>query len=312
VGGVLEAMAARHASGILVIEGDPAGTFYFDQGQITCARASWIPDIGARLLGTLGGAAESPDLLARADEPDRDIGTLLVQQNRLTAPELAAILRSVVVDAVIAMTAFAYEGAYISDVRFASAGPHWAAAFSRQDVHSVMAEAIRRGQHIARYRLGRSTPVRLRDLSGSAAVLSRTQWALACAIDGAASPQELAGRCGLALYDAIENIGELVAAGLCWPDAAGPPGPPAGPPEPPARPAADRPELLAGPLAEWPGPVPPLATLPRRGQPAPVLPAPSVVAAQFTGADLGPMRIEMTPAGPDILRRVLDGLKRTS
>ncbi len=224
MGGVLEAMAARHASGILMIEGDPAGTFYFDQGQITCARASWIPDIGARLLGALGGAAESPDLLARADEPDRDIGTSLVQQNRLTVPELAAILRSVVVDAVIAMTAFAYEGAYISDVRFASAGPHWAAAFSRQDVHSVMAEAIRRGQHIARYRLGRSTPVRLRDLSRSAAVLSRTQWALACAIDGAASPQDLAGRCGLALYDAIENIGELVAAGLCWPDAAGPPG----------------------------------------------------------------------------------------
>ena len=115
-------MAARHASGILMIEGDPAGTFYFDQGQITCARASWIPDIGARLLGALGGAAESPDLLARAAEPDRDIGTSLVQQNRLTVPELAAILRSVVVHAVIAMTAFAHEGAYISDVQFASAG----------------------------------------------------------------------------------------------------------------------------------------------------------------------------------------------
>jgi hypothetical protein len=294
-------MAARRASGILMIEGDPAGTFYLDQGQITCARASWIPDIGARLLGALGGAAESPDLLARADEPDRDIGTSLVQQNRLTVPELAAILRSVVVDAVIAMTAFGPVGAYISDVRFASAGTHWAAAFSGQDVHSVMAEAIRTGQHIARYRVGPSTPVRLRDLSRSAAVLSRTQWALACAIDGAASPRELAGRCGLALYEAIENIGELVAAGLCWPDAAGPPEPPAGLPEPPAR-----------PLAEWPGPVPPLATLPRRGQPAPVLPVPSVIAAQFTGADLGPMRIEMTPVAPDILRRVLDGLKRTS
>jgi hypothetical protein len=306
-------MAARHASGILMIEGDPAGTFYFDQGQITCARASWIPDIGARLLGALGalgGAGESPDLLARADEPDRDIGTSLVQQNRLTVPELAAILRSVVVDAVIAMTAFAHEGAYISDVRFASAGTHWAAAFSRQDVHSVMAEATRRGQHIARYRLGRSTPVRLRDLSRSAAVLSRTQWALACAIDGAASPQELAGRCGLALYDAIENIGELVTAVLCWPDAAGTPEPPAGLPEPPAGPLAALPEPPAGPLAEWPGPVPPLAILPRRGQP--VLPVPSVIAAQFTGADLGPMRIEMTPATPDILRRVLDGLKRTS
>ena len=100
----LEALAARRASGILEIDGDPSGTVYFDQGQITCARASWVPDIGARLLGVLQPPAESLDLLTGADEPDRDIGTFLVQRNYLSIAELATILRSVVVDTVIALT----------------------------------------------------------------------------------------------------------------------------------------------------------------------------------------------------------------
>ena len=291
-------MAARHASGILQIDGNPAGTIYFDQGQITCARSSWVPDIGARLLGALGPAAESLDLLAHADEPDRDIGTFLVQRNRLTVAELAAILRSVVVDTVIALTSTDDDGAFISDIRFTSASPHWAAAFSCQDVPSVLAEASRRAKRMARYGVGRGTPVRLHDLGHPSAVLTRTQWALTCAIDGAASPQDLAWRCGVALYEAIEDIGELIAAGLCLPDPVEAPAPP------------------DGPLAEWFGPVTSSVALPRRGRPAAVLAMPSVIATQVSGADirsfcdLGPFGVEMTPPAPDLLRRVLDGLKR--
>jgi hypothetical protein len=298
VGSVLQSMAARHASGLLQIDGNPAGAVYFDQGQITCARASWVPDIGARLLGALGPAAESPDLLAHADEPDRDIGTFLVQRNRLTVAELAAILRSVVVDTVMALTATDDDGAFISDIRFASAGTHWAAAFSGQDVPSVLAEAGRRAERAARYGLSRGTPVRLHDLSHPSAVLSRTQWALACAIDGAASPQDLAWRCGLALYEAVEGIGELIAAGLCQAE----PADAAAPPD--------------GPLAEWFGPLPSPAVLPHRGRPAAVLATPPVIVTQVSAADVwgfgdrGPFSTEMTPPGPDLLRRVLDGLKR--
>ena len=123
--------------------------------------------------------------------------------------------------------------------------------------------------------------------------MSRAQWALACAIDGAASAQDLAWRRCLALYEAIENLGELIAAGLCRPDAAEVPAPP------------------AGPLAEWLGPVPPSAALPRRARPAPVLPMPPVIAPQVSTADMGPLGLRITPAAPDLLRRVLEGLKRT-
>ena len=63
-------------------------------------------------------------------------------------------------------------------------------------------------------------------------MLSREQWAVGCAIDGARSAQDLAWTCGLALYDAIECIGRLIQAGVCVPE--------------PAEPA--------GPLARWFGP----------------------------------------------------------
>ena len=62
---------------------------------------------------------------------------------------------------------------------------HWAAAFSCQDVPSVLAEAIRRADRMARYGLGRATPVRLHDLDPPSGRADPAPWALTCAIDGA-------------------------------------------------------------------------------------------------------------------------------
>ncbi|HUB21762.1 MAG TPA: hypothetical protein VMA97_05080 [Streptosporangiaceae bacterium] len=127
------------------------------------------------------------------------------------------------------------------------------------DVASVLAEATGRAERVGRYGLSRTTPVRLHDLGRPAAVLSRPQRALACAIDGAASAQDLAWRCGLALHEAIENIGRLIAAGLCRSEEAEG-----------AVPSAD-------PLTPWFEPGPPPASLPRRAHPAPMLSGPDAV-----------------------------------
>jgi len=337
----------------LQVDGDPAGTIYLDQGQITCARASWIPDIGARLLGTLQPPAESLDVLAGADEPDRDIGTYLVQRNYLTIPELARTLRSVVVDTLIALTARPDEDAFISDIRFAPAGAHWAAAFSCLEVDSVLAEAAMWSDRMARHHLGRTTPIRLHELGRPAAVLTRPQWALACAIDGAASPQDLAWRCGLALYEAIEHLSHLIAAGLCQADPPEPSllEPPISPPAPlthrfaPAplthrfAPAPIAPPALSAP----PGPVAsraPIALPVRSALPAPRVPSvpagppipagPSDSTVPLPAVPSGRAQPPVTlaappailaelsapatdgPASPDLLRRVLDGLRRNT
>ncbi len=110
-----------------------------------------------------------------------------------------------------------------------------------------------------------STPIRLCDLGAPTAVLSREQWAIACAIDGARTVQDLAWQCGLALYEAMECVGLLVQAGMCAPCA--------------------RPEGPDGPLALWFGSG---AGEPRVLSPTAVLPPPQ----------------------PEVLRRVLDGLRR--
>jgi hypothetical protein len=59
----LERLAERRVSGIMEIDGNPAGIIYLNHGQITFAEASWIPDLSARLLGALRLSAASRELI---------------------------------------------------------------------------------------------------------------------------------------------------------------------------------------------------------------------------------------------------------
>jgi hypothetical protein len=310
----LERLAERRVSGVLEIEGNPAGTIYLDQGQITFARASWIPDLSARLPGALPPSAASPDLMADPDRPDRDIGSMLVRRKYLSRDHLQAILCSIIVDAALVLMMPADPDAFVSDVRFAAPGAHWAGAFASLCVDFVLAEAGKLAEQVARRNLARTKPVQLRDLGGPSAVLTREQWAVACAIDGTRSVQDLAWQCGLALYDTIERVGGLVQAGVCAPCA---PGVPAGTAWAPApRSGRDEPGPAALPVLSptrvlSPMPAPPAASwLPRRspgGQQTsqPVMSAPVWVAAPEAPSDFA-------AAQPDLLRRVLDGLRKLS
>jgi hypothetical protein len=66
---------------------------------------------------------------------------------------------------------------------------------------------------------------RLRDLSRPSAVLSGSEWAIACQIDGRVTVRELAGRSGISPRDAIRHVTRLVESGLCAIDAVPPPDP---------------------------------------------------------------------------------------
>jgi hypothetical protein len=68
--------------------------------------------------------------------------------------------------------------------------------------------------------------------------------------------------------------------------------------------------LPPAPLPQRFRPVPsPGPAQPAPGLPAPGLPAPPALAAGVSGAPAG---LEFTPAAPDLLRRVLEGLRRNS
>lgn len=135
-------------------------------------------------------------------------------------------------------------------------------------------------------------------------MLKREQWDVAAVIDRPRSAQDLAWRHGLALYDVIERIGGLVQAGLCVVrrDSAAVPAPSAGT----VLPRRD-------PLDYGRPAGPPRSAGPSRSA-GPPQPGRVLRADGGMGAD-GALRAdghELAPAAPELLRRVLDGLKELS
>lgn len=248
---------------------------------------------------------------------------MLMQLRVLSADQLRTIVRSAVVDAIIVLTVPQADESFVSDIRFHVPGAHWAGAYSRLRVDAIRSEAVRRAQRLARYRLARTAPVALRDLDRASVLLRPGLWAIACRINGALSAQDLAWQCGLALYETIEGVGELLQAGLCALSPAAPAVPPVAdavrapapespvPVDPGPALAISRPPA-SGPGAEVAAPVPalPAPGLPERRLPEPRLPETrpqrEPVARTVPPQDAGP---EVAPP-PELLRRVLDGLRK--
>ncbi len=313
---VLDSLVEQHASGVLEIDGNPGGGIYFDQGQITFAWASWVPDLATRLRGAVGPAAVLPYLGPGGDQAEAGFGAALVQRRVITREGLQALLRSAVLDAFIVLTV-PLAGSSFADIRFEAPGAHWAGEFCRVGADIVRAEAARTAERLARYRLSPGTPVRLCDLSRPSAVISRKQWAVACKIGDALSASDLAWRYGLALYEAMDCIGNLVRAGLCAPDlSAGAAAPayapvrmaigPAVPAPRPSGPAA--PPGLAAPVAAAPLPPLPPPTGPRSRSSRPA--APPFRLADPDPEPAGPADDDSDPSSAELLRRVLGGLKK--
>jgi len=160
-------LARKNVTGVLEIDGNPEGAIYLDKGHITFARASWSPDLVARLYGVLQPTAEVRELLDSEDRPDHDLGTILIRRGCLTADQLHAILQSIVVDAVTVLTVPLAEGSLLAGIRFESARTHWAQSFCRLPVHLVQAEAAGQAERMTSVdlaaglvRAGRSVPCR--------------------------------------------------------------------------------------------------------------------------------------------------------
>jgi len=313
---VLESLAAQRASGVVEIDGDPAGVIYLDQGQVTYAEASWVPDLAARFCASQQPPADVRALLLGGD-PGGDPGTVLL--SCVSRAELQALLRSVIVDAIIALTV-PLSGAAVSGIRFEAPRAHWASAFARLPLDSVCEEAVCRAARLARYQLSRSSTVSLRDMDQGSMVLTREQWAIVSRIGRTSTVRDLAWRSGLALCDTIECVGRLIRAGLCTlipaPAAsvpvtvlatvptsvpAGAPASAAGAAEP-----GDEPVMLAAPGAPEP--------LPRR-RPGTHLAAALRAAREevqpgtAVSRPAPPVPASYTPVPPDVLHRLLDGLR---
>ena len=142
-----------------------------------------------------------------------------------------------------------------------------------------------------------TAPVTLCDLERGPAVLTRGQWAIACAIGPGSSARDLAWRCGVAFYDAVECVAGLAEAGLCT---LRPAEEPAVPDQETGQPGpTPEPVLLPAPLLQEALARQAMRPLPRRRSPeSPQAP------------ELPPGEPDYEPPPPEVLTRVLDALRK--
>jgi hypothetical protein len=272
---VLEGVALQNACGALQVEGDPGGVIYLDRGQITYAQSDWTPGLAARVLGTLRAADGLGELVTQADQPAGNLGDLLIERGHFSADQLSALLHSVIVDAIIALTVPLADEASVAGMRLVSGQAHWAGAFTRLAIGAVRAEAMSRAELMATWPVPRSALLALCDLAGGPAVLTGAQWALASEMTGAFSAKDLAWAAGFSMYETVSCLGDLVAAGLCAPC-------------PPGKSTA---AMRTSPVSLDPGPLselPPVRTLSQRPASRPSAPQP--VAGSSPGARPMPRR----------------------
>lgn len=288
----IEDLMAREASGVLEVTGDPSGAFYLDGGRIVFAKASWVPGLAARLRAVCPALADQAEPSLEQDADDAAIAGFAVQRGYLTPPGLHELIQSIVVDAFLVLTVPLATDSPVAAVRFTSTRTLWTEVFPRLGIDLVRGEALRVAERVVEHGLAPTTAVARCDLRAPAAVLTREQWAVACQIADHATALDLAARRGTALSGTLECLAGLTRAGLCAPVRVSGHGQPssrvpsqASPAEPPSKPThAER--------------------LPER------LPVRHPAQDRRTRAERSIDRLQMPT--PDILRQVLDGLRKLS
>lgn len=290
---VVGELSSQRASGVLEVSGSPSGAVYLDDGRIVFARASLVPSLAARLRAVRPELASLGEVLSGRDADEAAIATFAVQGGYLTATALYDLIRSVIIDAFLVLTIpFAMESP-VAAIRFTAARTHWTELFPRLGIDLVCGEALGVAERMAEHGLAPTTAVEPCDLPAPVAVLTREQWAVASQIGGRTSALESAARRGAALSDTLECLAGLIRAGLLAPVLSG------GPTRLPSRPS---------------GPGRPAGPSPRLGEER--LPPPPA-APDYLDRTRRPTWPEhplgfCQPPTIDVLRQVLEGLKRLS
>jgi hypothetical protein len=286
----VEDLMAREASGVLEVTGSPSGAFFLDCGRIAFARATGVPGPPARLGAVHPALASFAELSPGQDADDAAIAGFAVQHGYLTTAGLHELIGSIVIDAFLVLAIPLATDSPVAAVRFTSTRTYWTEIFPRLGIKLVRAEALRVAGRMAEHGLTPGAAVARCDLQAPTAVVTREQWAVACQIGEHASALDIAARRGAALADTLDCLAGLIQAGLCAPVRVRGHGRP--PVQVPGR--ARQPALPTKPQGE---------RLPMRHDVHRPPPWP-----EGPGSSGGPGQ----PPTADVLRQVLDGLRKLS
>ncbi len=209
------ALAQQRASGALEISSNPGGIVFLSGGYLTFAESSAVPDLRTRLVYSQRLSDEQWSQVIESDPAHGGVGALLVSHEIITINELRFLLWSITLDALIALAMPLLGEARAVGIRFWPRRSHWVGSLLRLDVTSVWADVEQRLDRLALHNIPAQAHLQWCDLSRPWAVVTNEQWMVACQSAGAASVKDLAWRNGFALCDTMEWAGELVQSGLC-------------------------------------------------------------------------------------------------
>jgi len=218
----LAELAGQHASGALVISGDPGGTIYLSDGCLTFAESAEAPDLGTRLVKS-GRLTQNQWSQASADsEADGGEGDLLLSRGLINAGEWELLLRSAALDALLALaddqgtagTCFVSRQALAEGpVLRLAAGPTWEYAWQeagRLAARDIVPRTRLRLCGSAGASFGESG---FRGPAGSG--FGPAARGLLGQFDGRTTLRDLAWRNGLALYAVMDWATRLIDDDVC-------------------------------------------------------------------------------------------------
>jgi hypothetical protein len=214
---VLESLVLQKLSGVLRVAGDPSGAFYLDHGQLTYGEAPWSPDLAARLRALPKPSRRLTEFLAEAGPPGRDLGESLLAGQYLPKASLRAVLKSMLVDALIVLTMPLPDETSVAGTRFEAMERHWTSACPAHRLDTLSAVAAKKAGVLATAKTGLTSPLELRDLSQPWTVIKREHWDVASRIKGSTSIRDIAVESGVPLHDTIERVGFLIKKEMCAP-----------------------------------------------------------------------------------------------
>ncbi|RSM68741.1 ADAM 12 protein [Actinoplanes sp. ATCC 53533] len=212
-GRLLTQAAGERQTGALVVGGQPGGTVYLIEGQVSYAESAAAPGVGELLTASGRLAARTWQAALDAGTSRAQVGRILLEQGHLTQGELELCVLGATYDAAY----FALSPAS-APVDFLDGAAHWLGQVVRVDPAAVTREARRRSRlldEIYPYpQLDTAVVIPVPRPPVERVTLTAAQWELLVHADGQRTPADLAQLLGRAGYATIQELRRLAALGL--------------------------------------------------------------------------------------------------
>ena len=212
-GRLLTQAGGERQTGALVVGGQPGGTVYLIEGQVTYAESAAAPGVGELLTASGRLAARTWQAALDAGTSRAQVGQILLDQGHLTQGELELCVLGATYDAAY----FALSPAS-APVDFLDGAAHWLGQVVRVDPAAVTREARRRSRlldEIYPYpQLDTAAVIPVPRPPVERITLTAAQWELLVHADGQRTPADLAQLLGRAGFATIQELRRLAALGL--------------------------------------------------------------------------------------------------